>query len=121
MNTNIAHSEMVRRLIKPGDEILRTLSPLDASLMHNTFGISGEAGELLDSIKKAIIYRQPIDVTNVTEELGDLEFYLEGLRQDLNITREATLQANMVKLAIRYPDYNYSDRLAKERFDKKTT
>lgn len=119
MKTNISFEQMVHRLIKPGQIIREGLSDLDCSLMHNTFGISGEAGELLDSVKKAIIYRQPIDLVNVVEELGDLEFYLEGLRQDLGIKREDCIQANMDKLAIRYPDYEYSDHCAKERFDKK--
>ena len=83
-----------------------------------TIGISGEAGELLDAVKKAVIYRKPLDIKNVIEELGDLEFYMEGLRQGLNITRDEVLEANIAKLSVRYNGLKYSDVSAQERADK---
>jgi len=42
------HNEMVRALTKPGTEILESLTPAKAHLMHMAMGISGEAGETLD-------------------------------------------------------------------------
>ena len=45
---------------------------------------------------------QAIDRENVIEELGDLEFYMEGVRQNLGITREETLNHNIQKLSKRY-------------------
>jgi len=80
-------------------------------------GISGEAGELLDAVKKCTIYRKPLDVPNVLEELGDLEFYLEGLRQILGISREQVLNQNIAKLRVRYGQ-KYSDKAAQDRVDK---
>lgn len=50
-------------------------------------------------MKKATIYRKELDVENIIEELGDLEFYLEGLRSHLGITRQQVLEANRDKLA----------------------
>ena len=114
----IKHSEMVRRLVKSGEVIARELTAHDAHLLHMTVGISGEAGELLDAIKKRVIYRKPLDVLNVVEELGDIEFYLEGLRQELGITREHCLQANIDKLRVRYEGMRYSDAAADLRADK---
>lgn len=35
-------------------------------------GVSGEAGELLDAVKKSVVYKKPLDRENVVEELGDL-------------------------------------------------
>lgn len=55
---------------------------------------------------------------NVIEELGDIEFYLEGMRQQLGITREQTLEANISKLSKRYHSGSYSDTQAQERADK---
>jgi NTP pyrophosphatase (non-canonical NTP hydrolase) len=81
-------------------------------------GISGEAGELVDAIKKSVMYRKPLDMEHVIEEMGDLEFYLEGLRQQLGITREQTLDANMLKLGARYSSGSYSDSQAVTRADK---
>lgn len=112
------HAEMVSVLVKPGSQIVSEMSGLDAHLLHMSVGISGEAGELLDAIKKCVIYRKPLDRENVIEELGDLEFYMEGLRKALMITREETLQANIRKLSKRYEGLKYSDWSAQDRADK---
>ena len=98
----IQHQEMVRALCKPGADIKSELTPTDCHLIHMAIGLSGEAGELLDAIKKPTIYRKPLDPDNVIEELGDLEFYMEGLRQALGITRQQTLEHNIAKLSKRY-------------------
>jgi NTP pyrophosphatase (non-canonical NTP hydrolase) len=82
-------------------------------------GVAGEAGELLDAVKKAAIYCKPVDIDNVIEELGDLEFYMEGLRQRFGLTREECLEANISKLSIRYKSGVYSNGQAQDRADKK--
>lgn len=115
---NITHPELVAALAKPGADIVATLTPEDAHALHMAVGIAGEAGELLDAIKKAAIYRKPIDRENVVEELGDLEFYMEGLRQGLGITREEVLAGNISKLSKRYSSGTYSDKHAQDRADK---
>jgi NTP pyrophosphatase (non-canonical NTP hydrolase) len=114
----IKHSEMVAALVKPGRVIASEMNGLDAHLMHMAIGISGESGELLDAIKKRVIYQKPLDRENVIEELGDLEFYLEGLRQGLMISREECLDANIAKLSKRYEGLEYSDSAAQSRADK---
>ena len=86
-------------------------------LMHAAIGISGEAGELLDAMKKNWVYNKPLDYDNIVEELGDLEFYMEALRQQLDISREETLKENIKKLSKRYP-HGYTDQAAQERLDK---
>lgn len=113
----LSHPQLVAALSKDGQEIINSLSPLDAHLWHMSSCLCGESAELFDAIKKAVIYRQEIDLVNCVEELGDLEFYLEGLRQGLNITREQCLEANIKKLTKRYGD-KYSDEAAQERMDK---
>jgi hypothetical protein len=55
---------------------------------------------------------------NVIEELGDIEFHLEGLRQQLGLTREQTLISNTDKVGKRYVGYSYSDQQAQDRADK---
>ena len=113
----IVHSEMVTALAKSGQVIVNEVDGADMHILHMAVGVSGEAGELIDAVKKAVIYRKPLDRENVVEELGDLEFYMEGLRQGLNITREETLDANIAKLGKRYQD-GYSDKAAHDRADK---
>jgi NTP pyrophosphatase (non-canonical NTP hydrolase) len=114
----ITHAAMVTALTKRGDTIVAEMTGADANLMHMAIGISGEAGELLDAVKKRVIYRKDLDRTNVVEELGDLEFYLEGLRQAVGVTREECLQANIDKLRKRYEGLQYSDQAAQLRSDK---
>jgi NTP pyrophosphatase (non-canonical NTP hydrolase) len=118
MNSKINHGEMVAALVKSGEAIRASLTAEDADLLHVTVGVAGEAGELLDAVKKSVIYRKPIDLENVIEELGDLEFYMERIRQILNITREQTIEANIAKLSVRYAGLKYSDAAAQERADK---
>lgn len=113
-----AHGLMVSKLAKPGRDILKKVSSDQLDLVHAVLGISGESGELVDAVKKHVIYCKEIDRENIIEELGDLEFYMEQLRQNLGITRKATIKANMVKLAKRYPGYKYTNQRAKDRADK---
>lgn len=118
MGQQIKFEEMVRALVKDGALIKHELTPSDADLLHMGVGVSGEAGELLDAIKKATIYRKPLDLVNVIEELGDLEFYMERIRQIVGVTREQTLEANIAKLGVRYSKGAYSNDQAATRADK---
>ena len=113
----VVYHEMVAALVKPGVDIKTSLTPQQAHLWHMATGVSGEAGELLDAFKKHVIYGKPLDRANVIEELGDLEFYMEGLRQELNISRHEIITHNIEKLTERYRG-KYSDRAAVERADK---
>ena len=117
----IEFDEMVRALVKPGETILAEITPEQAHLMHMLLGLAGEVGELVDAIKKWIIYRKPLDRVNLREELGDIEFYLEGIRQVFHIERSTVLEANIAKLSDRYKKLVYSDQAAQERVDKQVT
>ena len=112
------HAELVECLVKPGSDVLRDLTPESANLLHLASALCGEAGELFDPIKKTAIYGKPIDFENIREELGDIEFYLEGIRSALGITRESTLQANIDKLSVRYAQKKYTNEDAINRKDK---
>lgn len=117
------YNNMVSALVKPGQDIVESLTSVKADLLHMAVGISGEAGELLDAVKKSVIYNKLIDRENLIEELGDLEFYMEGLRQNQGITRSETLAKNAEKLLTgekaRYKVGQYTDFQAQERSDKK--
>lgn len=116
-----SHYDMVAKLAKNGDTIKKEMTGDEAHLIHMCMGISGEAGELLDAIKKHVMYRKDLDLENVIEELGDLEFYMCGLRQGLGIDRNQCLDHNINKLSkgekARYKD-GYTDQAAQDRADK---
>jgi NTP pyrophosphatase (non-canonical NTP hydrolase) len=111
------YAEFVRSRKKDPDAI----GPFDQTqndLLHMILGIAGEAGELVDAVKKHVIYDKDLDLDNVIEELGDLEFYLEGFRDALGLERQFIVKYNMIKLTERYP-VGYSNKDAIERKDKK--
>lgn len=114
----LEYDAMVMQLAKPGVDIASQITPLQAHQLHMAVGVAGESGELLDAIKKHVVYRKPLDIQNVIEELGDLEFYMSGLRQSIGVTREVTLTRNYHKLMMkRYPN-GYTDQAAQDRTDK---
>ena len=110
--------EMTLALAKNGQYIINDLTPEKADLLHMAVGVSGEAGELLDAVKKAVIYNKEMDLENIIEELGDLEFYMSKIRQIVGVTREEILQRNIDKLSVRYAKGKYSNDQAQERADK---
>ena len=114
----ITHPELVKALAKPGADIVATLTAEDAHSLHMVVGIAGEAGELLDAIKKAVIYRKPLDRDNVVEEIADIRFYLAGLMNALNISEAELFAQEERKLGARYASGGYSDKEAQERADK---
>lgn len=110
--------KMTLALAKDGGQIKYEISPEQCNLIHMCVGISGESGELLDAIKKHVIYQKPLDVDNVKEELGDLLFYMSNLIQSVGLTFEEVLQHNIDKLSVRYSSGSYSNQQAQERADK---
>lgn len=112
------HESLVRNLKKNPIQILTELTPESADLIHMIMGVVGEAGELLDAIKKHTMYNKPLDLDNVIEELGDIEFYLEGIRQTLNLNRIDILNTNINKLTKRYSSGTFTNEQAQQRADK---
>ncbi len=66
---DIEFEKMVNTLLKPGGDILASLTAEKVNLLHNTIGLVGEVGELVAAT----------DETNIEEELGDIEFYYTGI------------------------------------------
>ncbi len=73
-------------------------------LLHSAIGISTEAGELLDSLKKHIYYGKEFDKTNFKEEIGDIFWYIAIACDELGVTIESLMERNIEKLQARYPN-----------------
>ena len=112
------YRNFVRSLCKAGSIIAEDLTPDDAHKLHMAIGASGEAGELLDAIKKACIYRKPLDIANVREECGDILFYVTGLLDSINANLDEVIRENMAKLSTRYQSMAFSNAAALARVDK---
>lgn len=119
---------------------INDLEPEAYDNLHMTIGVSGELGELLDSLKKQIIYEKEFDRANFVEELGDILFYSRGMGKDFydaiksdmlfvelleygGTTVKECIEANIKKLSDpvtgRYKNGKYSNQQAQERNDKK--
>lgn len=98
---------------------LRTAKPMSNAddLHHAALGLAGEAGEFADCIKKHLIYGQPLDIENATEELGDLLWYIALACHALDVQMDEIAAQNIAKLRKRYP-VKYQDDLAVFRADK---
>jgi NTP pyrophosphatase (non-canonical NTP hydrolase) len=90
------YQRMVKDLIKPGEDILATLTPERANLMHMALALTGEAGELLEHY---CLDKHTID-SSIIEELGDGEFYLEGICQAMCITIALSGSTSQTPLSI---------------------
>jgi len=104
------YAAFVRSIAKP------LATPVEDTL-HAAVGASGEAGELLDAVKKTWVYNKPLDIANVQEECGDLCFYIQMLCNQFGWSFNELMTTNMAKLEKRYPS-GYSDAAAQARADK---
>ena len=89
----------------------------EMDMLHAALGVSSDAGELVDAVKKHLIYGKPLDADNVVEEIGDVMWFCALMCRAINVSLEEVAQANIKKLAKRYPE-TYSDILAIQRLDK---
>lgn len=90
---------------------IRTLNDLESSeanLAHMALGITGEAGEVADIIKKHYAYGKSLDTLHLVEEIGDIMFYLNGLLAELDVEWSEVLGVNIKKLEVRYPDLKFN-------------
>ena len=110
------YSKMIQELVKDPAQIYGVMTEEKISIVHMAMGIAGEAGEILELVKKWFAYDRRIDKEEMVKELGDIEFYLEGMRQELRISRDDILSINIQKLRQRY-GAKYSDSAAIARVD----
>lgn len=85
--------------------------------LHASIGIAGEAGELIDAIKKSAMYGKPLDVQNVKEELGDICWYMALMLESIGSNFSEVMQMNHDKLEKRYPS-GFTEAAAQARADK---
>ncbi len=83
-------------------------------ILHATMGVSTEAGELLDAVKKTLFYGKPLDTVNLKEEVGDLFWYMAILCDELGLSFEEAMERNIAKLKARYGD-KFSEEMAQNR------
>lgn len=82
--------------------ITTAVYPQETSVMYPAMGLAGEAGEVLNKIKK--VYRDKGGVFDtdtkqeIAKELGDVLWYVAVLARDLDQNLEDTARDNLRKL-----------------------
>ena len=73
-------------------------------LVNMVLGLVGEAGEIADYIKKVEFHKHTFRPEQMTEELGDLMWYIAALCEIYGLSLEGVAQMNIAKLRDRYPN-----------------
>ncbi|PEZ47054.1 nucleotide pyrophosphohydrolase [Priestia megaterium] len=81
-------------------------------------GIAGEAGEIVDKIKKVLFHGHTMDIPDLIKELGDLEWYLQHLKMYYEISDEKVRMENIQKLNKRYLN-GFSEEASRNREEYK--
>ena len=115
MDANEYQRLSARTLIdKPGFEI----PDMEIMAVWDVIGLTGEAGEVADEIKKGVFHQHGIDVEKIKKEVGDVLWYAAALCTTLGLDMSEIMQQNVDKLLLRYPNgYNSED--SKKRIDVK--
>ena len=87
-------------------------------LRNGVTGLSDEVGELNACVKKFVEYGQPLDITNIQEEVGDCLWRLTQICQAIGYTLEQAMIHNIQKLQIRYPEGFNDFQAAEENRDR---
>jgi len=85
----------------------RTLSPGQTPherLANAALGLTGEAGEVAEHVKKHLFHATPLDRDAVVKELGDCLWYVAALAGTIGASLDEIAVANVDKLRRRYPD-----------------
>lgn len=73
-------------------------------LLHAAMGLTTEAGEFMDALKKYYFYGKALDRTNLLEELGDLLWYMAIALDELDSDFSSEMDRVIRKLRARFPD-----------------
>ncbi len=88
--------------------------PPERLLQLASLGLTGEAGEFADLIKKHVYHEHPLDKQEALSELGDVLWYIGLASETLGFTLEDVAQSNRQKLLKRYPNgFNPADSLSR--------
>lgn len=86
---------------------MRTSGDYDSpvhKIRNAVYGLNGEAGEIIDLLKKHEFQGHDLNVDDMAEELGDVLWYCALLAEALGLTLEQVMRGNIDKLKARYPD-----------------
>lgn len=75
--------------------------PEQYKVIYPTLGLTGEAGEIAEKVKKSLRGDKELDKEALLKELGDPLWYITSLADDLGYTLQDVVDANVEKLTSR--------------------
>jgi NTP pyrophosphatase (non-canonical NTP hydrolase) len=122
--------EFVRQTTSPASSdfaaLLARMTELEANdadvprLLTAALGMSAEAGEFTEVVKKIILQGKPYNEENVfhmKRELGDICWYLAQACMALDTNFDEVLEMNYEKLSARYPEGAFDVYRSENRID----
>ena len=109
------HTPFIDRLMELREEDFPTERLLTAAV-----GMSAEAGEFTEIIKKIIFQGKSVNQENLfhlKRELGDIMWYVSQACLGLDISLEEVIQMNFEKLSARYPEGAFSIERSENRVE----
>lgn len=82
----------------------------DQVLVNSGMGLCGEAGEVIDIIKKWYAHGHDLHKDELIKELGDVAWYLAEAAYALEVPLEEVFERNIEKLKKRYPEGFSTDK-----------
>ncbi len=76
----------------------------EQQLANAALGLTGEAGEVAEIIKKHLFHATPLDQDALAKELGDCLWYIGAFATVLGLSMDDIAQRNIDKLRARYPE-----------------
>lgn len=71
-------------------------------LLHALMGLTTEAAEAMDVLKKHLVYNKPLDRIHLLEEIQDTLWYCAIALDSLDSTFSEAFEGNIRKLSVRY-------------------
>lgn len=73
-------------------------------LFNGVLGLTGEAGEVADLVKKVVFHEKGIDLSHLQKELGDVLWYIAMICHACGFDLDEVMEQNIEKLKARYPE-----------------
>ncbi len=73
-------------------------------VLNGCLGLTGEAGEVSDMIKKWIFHQKELDTEHLKKEIGDVMWYVAMICESMEFDLDEIMQMNIDKLKARYPE-----------------
>jgi len=112
-NPSKDHASFINSLMELREQEFPTERLLTAAV-----GMSAEAGEFTEIIKKIVFQGKPVNQENLfhlKRELGDIMWYVSQACIGLDISIEEVIQMNFEKLNARYPEGAFSIERSENR------